>query len=190
MKSRSFYRSKGEMRSVENYLRMGIFQAIYSLFKYSSWPLSNYARSAVVRIFSRSFKALSIADGVQLYFPWRIVAARSCSLNEGVIIDGFGGVEIGEFTRIAPRVMINTADHVFADPNTPIMEQGYACAPVKIGRDVWIGTAAVIGKGVVIGDGAVVGAGAVVTKDVPEFAIVAGVPAKVIGARGAEHGDG
>lgn len=188
MKPGFFHRSKNEMRSVENYLRMGLFQTFYSLFKYSSWPLSNYARSAVVRIFSRSFRATSVADGVQLYFPWNIVAARSCSLNEGVIIDGFGGVEIGEYTRIAPRVMINTADHVFADPDTPIMEQGYTCAPVKIGRDVWIGTAAVIGKGVSIGNGAVVGAGAVVTKDVPEFAIVAGVPAKVIGTRRADNG--
>lgn len=52
--------------------------------------------------------------------------------------------------------------------------------PVTIGNDVWIGTRAIILDGVHIGDGAVVGAGAVVTKDVPPYAVVGGVPAKVI----------
>ena len=53
-------------------------------------------------------------------------------------------------------------------------------APVKIGNKVWIGAHATILPGVTIGNGAVVGAGAVVTKDVPENAVVAGVPAKII----------
>ncbi len=55
-------------------------------------------------------------------------------------------------------------------------------APVVIGDRVWVGTRAVILKGVTIGDGAVVAAGAVVTKDVPSGAVVAGIPAKVVGS--------
>lgn len=55
--------------------------------------------------------------------------------------------------------------------------------PVEIGNDVWIGTRAMILDGVKISDGAVIGAGAVVTKDVPPYAIVGGVPAKIIGYR-------
>ncbi|HDZ8876661.1 hypothetical protein J4G66_16215 [Aeromonas dhakensis] len=54
---------------------------------------------------------------------------------------------------------------------------------IKIGNDVWIGANAIILPGVTIGDGAVVGAGAVVTRDVPDYAIVVGVPAKVIRQR-------
>ena len=53
-------------------------------------------------------------------------------------------------------------------------------AKVTIGNDVWIGMRSIIMPGVTIGNGAVIGAGAVVTKDVPDYAIVGGVPAKVI----------
>lgn len=57
-------------------------------------------------------------------------------------------------------------------------------APIIIGDDVWIGTGAVITKGVKIGNGAVIGVNSLITKDVPENAIVAGNPAKVIKFRG------
>ena len=53
-------------------------------------------------------------------------------------------------------------------------------APIKIGNDVWVGARAIILDGVTIGDGAIVGAGAVVAKDVPAYAVVGGVPAKVL----------
>ena len=52
--------------------------------------------------------------------------------------------------------------------------------PIKIGNDVWIGCNSIILKGVTIGDGAIVAAGSVVTKDVPDYAVVGGAPAKVI----------
>lgn len=61
-----------------------------------------------------------------------------------------------------------------------MIEQGMRTAPVTIGNDVWIGMRSIIMPGVNIGDGSVIGAGAVVTKDVPAYAIVGGVPAKVI----------
>ena len=54
------------------------------------------------------------------------------------------------------------------------------CKPIIVGHDVWIGSRSIIFEGVTIGDGAIVAAGAVVTKDVPPFAIVGGVPAKII----------
>ena len=67
-------------------------------------------------------------------------------------------------------------------------EQGFSEAlPVVIGDDVWIGRRAMIMPGVKIGNGVVVAAGAVVTKDVPDFAIVGGVPAKILKIRGAKE---
>ena len=68
----------------------------------------------------------------------------------------------------------------------PVRLQGYECAEVVIGSDVWIGAHATILPGVTIGDRAVVGAGAVVTRDVGEGQVVVGVPARVIGSRDGE----
>lgn len=85
-------------------------------------------------------------------------------------------VTIGKNVRIAPYVLIldsdfhNASDH-FSDGKT---------GSVIIGDDVWIATKATILKGVEIGEGSVVAAGAVVTKNVPPYTVVAGVPAKVI----------
>lgn len=63
-------------------------------------------------------------------------------------------------------------------------QQGYIPdEPVIIGDDVWIGTRAIIMPGVKISNGSIIGAAAVVTKDVPDFAIVGGVPARIIGNR-------
>ena len=61
-----------------------------------------------------------------------------------------------------------------------IMNQSAVIENVVIGKDCWIGTGAKILKGVNVGNGAIIGANAVVTKDVPEYAIVVGVPAKIL----------
>ncbi len=92
-------------------------------------------------------------------------------------------VEIGEDTMIGELVSIRDHDHCFESLDQPIRTQGMKVSPVKIGRDVWIGGKATVLRGVTIGSHAVVGANAVVTRDVPEHAIVVGVPARIIGYR-------
>jgi acetyltransferase-like isoleucine patch superfamily enzyme len=79
-------------------------------------------------------------------------------------------------------VQIISYQHRYARGAT-IQSQPVIAAPIRIGRDVWLGANAVIMAGVSIGDGAVVAAGAVVREDVPEFTVVAGVPATVRKAR-------
>jgi len=76
--------------------------------------------------------------------------------------------------------MTSALDHNYEDLNLRIDEQGVRTKEIKIDDDVWIGANAVITAGVHIGRHAVVAAGAVVTKDVPEYCVVAGVPAKII----------
>lgn len=73
------------------------------------------------------------------------------------------------------------------DKQKKIFDENIASKKTKIGNDVWIGQNAVIMAGVNIGDGAVIGSGAVVTKDVPDYAIAVGVPAKVIKYRFSEE---
>ena len=78
-------------------------------------------------------------------------------------------------------VTIITRNHRFDRTDIPMMEQGFEEErPVYIGNDVWIGDRALILPGVHVGDGSIIAAGAVVTKDVPPYSIVAGVPARKI----------
>jgi acetyltransferase-like isoleucine patch superfamily enzyme len=90
-------------------------------------------------------------------------------------------VKIGNYTSLSSFVVITGADHVYDIPGMPIKFSGRPESCItEIGHDVLIGHGAIIMRGVKIGNGAVVGAGAVVTKDVPPYAIVGGVPAKII----------
>ena len=113
----------------------------------------------------------------------KIDLGKEVSVNPGTILYGHGNLCIGERTRIAANTVIIPANHVFADPNRPIKEQGLTREGISIGRDVWIGTGVTVLDGVTVGDGAVLGAGCVVTKNVKSGEIVAGIPARLIGTR-------
>jgi len=171
------------MRSPLNIILHGVYLSIYGFVKYLPFPLTNYLRYIVIKMFSKNFHASYVTDGVQLWFPWNIEVGPSSSLNQGVIIDGFGGVRIGRDVRIAAYAIINTADHAFDNPLLPIRKQGYVCAPVIIEDDVWIGAHVTINKGVTIGRGSVIGAGSIVTKSIPPFSVAVGNPCRVIRRR-------
>lgn len=91
-----------------------------------------------------------------------------------------GPVTIGNNVIIAQNVVISALNHGYQDIHTPIRLQPCTTSPVKVGDDSWIGANAVITSGVTIGKHVVVAAGSVVTKNVPDFTIVAGNPARVI----------
>lgn len=98
----------------------------------------------------------------------------------GIHCTVIGPVCIGNNVNLAQGITVTALNHNFEDATRRIDEQGISTKPVVIGDDVWIGANAVILPGVTIGRHVVVAAGAVVTKDVPEFTVVGGVPAKVI----------
>jgi acetyltransferase-like isoleucine patch superfamily enzyme len=173
------------MTSVKNCIIHGLYFSLYGLVKHISIPFFNYLRFGVLKIFGCRIQSKYIADGVTVVFPWRVQIADRCSLNQGVIIDGTGGVTLERGVRIAPYVCLNTADHNFSDPNTLIADQGFTVAPIYIEEDVWVGSSVQINKGVRIGKGSIIGSGAVVTRDVPPYSIAVGVPCKVIGSRSA-----
>lgn len=90
-------------------------------------------------------------------------------------------VQIGHYSSLSAYVAIIGADHNYDLPGTPIVFSGRPPSRITtIGSDVLIGHGAILMRGITIGNGAVVGAGAVVTKDVPPYAVVAGVPARVL----------
>ena len=103
--------------------------------------------------------------------------------------------EIGQFCSISDEVVIGGAEHPMDWVSTsPVFQNVKHSGPKKkfarfefegikrtfIGNDVWIGKRAIIKAGVLIGDGAIIGSGSVVTKDVPPYAVVGGVPAKIL----------
>lgn len=122
-----------------------------------------------------------IAAGVYLHGP--ITLGRRVSLHPRVTLDGGrAGLVIGDGTRIANGATLFAYDYGL-DPTTAIMDQPVTSRGIRVGDDVWIGAGAGITDGVTVGDHAVIGMGAVVTRDVPDWAIVGGSPARVIGDR-------
>ncbi len=112
-----------------------------------------------------------------------IVIGDDCSINPFCVIYGHGKLRIGNKVRIAAHTVIIPANHSFEDLEIPIMDQAESRKGITIEDDVWIGTGVRILDGVHIGKGAVVAAGSVVTKAVPDYAVVGGVPAKIIKTR-------
>ena len=120
-------------------------------------------------------------------FPCRrveVLLPRGLKLADGVAIGWFaeldarGGIIIEHDTNISSHVKMITGSHDIDDPNYTADFR-----PIHIGHHCWIGTGAMVLQGVNIGNGAVVAAGAVVTKDVPAYTVVGGIPAKVIRER-------
>ena len=141
-------------------------------------PCHPLRRLACKLLMKRFDNTSSIRRNVDIRSPYRISIGKYCNINKRTVLDGRGGITIGDCVDIAQDVNIWTEQH---DYNSPTYAS--VCKPVRIEDYVWVATRATILPGVTIGKGAVVASGAVVTKDVPPLAIVAGVPARVIGQR-------
>jgi acetyltransferase-like isoleucine patch superfamily enzyme len=111
------------------------------------------------------------------------IGAKSV-LGQECTISAFQHVSIGRECIVADRVMLIDFDHGVVEVERPIRLQGIYKRDVDVGHNVWVGYGACILRGVTVGNNAVIGTSAVVTTDVPNNAVVAGIPARVIRMRG------
>ena len=120
-------------------------------------------------------------DDVRILTPFisdfgnRVKFGKNVFINHSAILSASGGIEFEDGVSIAPACRIATINHDFNERHTK-----YTYGKVTIKKNAWIGMNVTVCPGVTIGEYAVVAAGAVVTKDVPDYAVVGGVPAKVI----------
>jgi acetyltransferase-like isoleucine patch superfamily enzyme len=154
------------------------------IFALPRYPIFLFLKSSFLRMMGSSIgRAVVIYPGVWITPGRNLVVGDEVDLAKDVLVTTSGGVTIGDRTLIGYRTQILSADHTIPPIGERFPISGDLPAPVVIGPDVWIGANCVITPGTNIGAGAVVAAGSVVTKDVPENAIVGGVPAKLIRMR-------
>ncbi len=177
--------------------RVSRTRALWSWRFHSLGVRSTIGRRSIVR----NSKAVSIGHHTSLSDDWCLVdlnpeAEQSkpkirigsyCTILHDFQCNANVSVEVQDYVLIAPRVFITDSDHIVdgAGERTTLCT-AFRSAAVVIEHDCWLGVNAVVLKGVRIGHHSTVGANSVVTRDVPPFSIVAGVPARVIGQTGSQ----
>ena len=141
---------------------------------------SQRIRKLIYRLFFgvRMEKRVVIYGGVEIRNPRQLSIGENSIIGHRSILDARRGLQIGKNVNLSTGVWIWTLEHDYQDPQFRTKGGG-----VTIKDYAWLSCRTVILPGVTIGKGAVVAAGAVVTQDVPDYSVVGGTPAKIIGMR-------
>lgn len=161
-----------------------LFRLLFCVFRYLPSSRNRIVGKPSKKLRAFAAKGFAVHCGANVNIERGAVISSKLSIgdNSGVGVNCVCGGEciIGNDVMMGPECVIFSRNHEFSDIDTPMRLQGYRKkGPCIIGDDVWIGRRAMIMPGVKIGSHSIIGAGAVVTKDVPEWAIVAGNPAVV-----------
>lgn len=119
-----------------------------------------------------------IYPSAMIYCPWNLQIGDWSAIGEWALIYNLGRVTIGKRATLSQRVHVCAGTHDYTDPSMPLLKP-----PVVIQDSTWICADAYVGPDVTVGEGAVVGARSVVVKNVPEWTVVAGNPARPIKPR-------
>jgi acetyltransferase-like isoleucine patch superfamily enzyme len=165
-----------------------LFVKYVPLFEEGISPLFRLKSYVFMRYFG-SKGPLRVGRGTTIGQPhlapeWFLRIGCEVEVREMVIIDYSGGLEIGDWVTISSGAKIYTHNHSVWKKDQLWMKQPVVFTPLIIGSDVWIGAGAIVLPGVKrIGEGSIIGAGSVVTREVPDYAVVAGNPARILGYR-------
>ena len=177
-----------ELMQKGTYVEAGsdIFEAFHKFsqeaLKITSELNNNYNSPEKIRELFSKLTESEIDETFGLFPPFYTDCGKNIKIGKNVFINACcrfqdqGGIEIGDGSLIGHNTTIATLNHDF----NPAKRQNLTPRPVKIGKNVWIGSDCTILPGVEIGDGAIIGAGSVVTKSIPANTIAVGNPARVI----------
>ena len=116
----------------------------------------------------------TVSTQLTVVAPQNVRIGKSVYVMNGVLLMASGGIIIEDYALVAAHAKIISNDH------DPYFRPALTCKPVIIREGAWIGAGAAIMKGVTVGKYAIIGSNSVVTKDIPDYAVAVGVPAKVI----------
>jgi len=168
--------------------------------RFEAWRRANNRHSAIHADLLLAgnlnpFAWISVGPGTEIQrhcFIWidadekrepRLQIGSRVFLGQGTHLSVMRSMSIGDNCLIGAYSYLLTNNHRFDVRTIPIRDQGYTTKPLVLAEDVWIGAHSVIMPGVTIGRGAIIGAASVLTKDVGEYEIWAGIPAKKMGDR-------
>jgi len=155
----------------------------FNLMEYSILNALSYSGVEIGNNFTLGKYAIIECTGVLRNVGNSLKIGNNVGVNHYCFIGVRGDITIGDNVIFGPRVNIFSENHIFDKLDIPIKIQGVTKKNTIIGNDVWVGANVSIMPGVKIGNGCVIAAGSVVTKDIPDFLVVAGVPARIIKKR-------
>jgi acetyltransferase-like isoleucine patch superfamily enzyme len=172
------------MRSLRMWLIVSFEFVMLFVMALPRYRLACMLKAALLRAVGAKVGArVVIYPGVWIAPGRNLTLGDDVDLAKDVLVTTSGGVAIGDRTLVGYRTQILSTNHRVPPDRGRIFGAGHERAKVVIGSDAWIGANCIVTAGVTIGDGAVVAAGSVVTRDVPPFTIVGGVPARHIRSR-------
>lgn len=176
-------RIQKHMKTLHKVWRYGCYFLYIAFFRYTPEDYRPYSLGFPA---VRRFLVAQFAQGCGKH----VRVKRNADIAPGIVIGDHSelgtrcmihsNVSLGSYVIMGPDVKIYSRNHAFDDLETPIALQGKIYKETRIGDDVWIGANSIILAGISIGSHSIVAAGSVVTRDVPEWAVVGGNPAKVI----------
>ncbi len=160
-----------------------LFEELWSLYQwlflFIPGRVGHYIRGYCLKLFfHKAGKKITIKENVEIYHPEKLSMGNYSGFGRNNIIDCIGFVEIGDYVRFGPAVMIATMHHT--DTKHGMKNKIKSTEKVVLGNNIWIGHNVTILPGVTIGDDCLIAAGSVVTKSFESESVIAGVPAKRI----------